>query len=87
MKIPNNAENLKVELEKSGNVQKVEKIREYEGLKGWEKTVVFEVELGLEGYSFEILHSKYPTLKVQDIDKPEDKDTISVFLEVKEVTE
>jgi len=81
-----NAGNLKSELENSGNVQSVEKIKEYEELKEWEKAVVFKVELGLEGYSFELLHSKYPTLEIQDIDKSEDKDTISVILQVKEVT-
>ena len=85
MKTTNNAENLKVELEKSGNVQKVEKIKEYEEWKEWEKTVVFEVVIGKDGYSFELLQSKYPSLEIDDIAINED-DYISIILEVGEVT-
>lgn len=79
-----NSGNLKAELEDSGKVNSVEKLKEYEGLKDWEKVVVFEVELEPSGYSFELLQSKYPTLEIDDVEINDDG-KIAVILQVNEV--
>jgi hypothetical protein len=78
-----NAENLKAELENSGNVTKVKKITERKQ-KNWLKEVVFKVELTDKGYSFELLQDKYPTLELIDISYNEN---LVVVLKVNEVKE
>jgi len=61
-------ETLKAELQKSGNVRDV-RIHEDESvnINSVEESVTVSITLSEDGYGFEVLRSKYPGLRIQNI--------------------
>lgn len=79
-----NAQKLRQELEKSGNVESVEVKDEYQELKPKYIEQTLEVEFTDKGFSFELIRQKFPTMRVEDIHY---NNGISAILKVHEVTE
>lgn len=81
----NRSRQVKHHLLKSGNVYDVNH-NGVEEINDSKRKVYLIVETGLEGYNFNLLQEKYPTLQVEDVGKESGKDTLTTMISVIEVT-
>lgn len=66
MKSRANATNCKLEIEEAGTVRDVE-IRQRREIKPTYERVVLKITTKPKGYSFDIIHDRYPTFEIVDV--------------------